>query len=188
MSRTVFTWPVRVSINVPFTKSQNFIVLSLDPVAKNLFIGSTAMHLTQPVCPEITLLSFHGACHSTFIFFRSLRLIAVSFYVSATTKLFSAVFCTFVGGADKSGSIANYTSFSFILYFYCEIPASRSTLTVWPSFTILPGTFPRFLNSFWILSYFLSKANGDSKVLGSLKNYWVFNLFCKIKCSILIGY
>ena len=60
---TVLICPVNVSFSCPFTRSQNFIVLSLEPVTKNLFIGSTAMQRTHPEWPLMTRLSFQGACH-----------------------------------------------------------------------------------------------------------------------------
>lgn len=40
------------------------MVRSFDPVANHSLEASTAIALTQPRCPEITLMSFHGACHS----------------------------------------------------------------------------------------------------------------------------
>ena len=39
-----------------------FFTLSAAPVTNHSFPGSTATHLTHPVCPEITLASFQGAC------------------------------------------------------------------------------------------------------------------------------
>lgn len=56
---TAEIWPVYVSFNAPEAKSQNFIVQSVDPVAKNSFDGSNETDLTQPVCPIRTLESYH---------------------------------------------------------------------------------------------------------------------------------
>ena len=42
------------------------MVLSAAPVANHSLPGSTATERTQPMCPEITLNSFQGACHAGF--------------------------------------------------------------------------------------------------------------------------
>ena len=49
------------------------MVLSLDPVANHSLLGSTAMQRTQPKWPLITLISFHGGCHSGLTDCRALR-------------------------------------------------------------------------------------------------------------------
>lgn len=59
-------WPVRVRRNEPEARSQILIVRSPAPLANHWFPGSTARLLTQPRCPEITRMSFQGACHSGF--------------------------------------------------------------------------------------------------------------------------
>lgn len=56
--------PVRVRRNEPVARSQILMVLSPAPLANHLFPGSTAKLRTQPRCPEMTLISFHGGCHS----------------------------------------------------------------------------------------------------------------------------
>src|ERR1700733_6133627 len=62
--RTVDMWPVSVSRKLPEAKPHILIVLSPAPLANHSLPGSTARALTQPKCPEITRMSFHGACHS----------------------------------------------------------------------------------------------------------------------------
>ena len=57
-------WPVSVSLSVPDARSQILIVRSADPVTNQWLVGSTAMQRTQPRWPEMTRISFHGACHS----------------------------------------------------------------------------------------------------------------------------
>jgi hypothetical protein len=66
------------------------MVRSLDPDAKNLFIGSTARHLTQPACPLITVLSFQGACHFGSLNLRYLNATALWCTASAYTRLESS--------------------------------------------------------------------------------------------------
>ena len=41
-------WPVKEIFSYPEARSQNFIVLSADPVAKKLLQGDIAIDLTQP--------------------------------------------------------------------------------------------------------------------------------------------
>ena len=84
---TVLMWPVKVTLSLPSTRSQNLIVLSLDPEQKNLFWGSTARLLTQPVCPLMTVFSFHGACHLGSMNFLCRNATEVSFTFNACTKL-----------------------------------------------------------------------------------------------------
>src|SRR5436190_21974327 len=62
--RTVEMCPVRVSRRFPDARSQILIVLSPAPLANHSLPGSTVRALTQPRCPDITRISFHGACHS----------------------------------------------------------------------------------------------------------------------------
>mmetsp|Transcript_43860 Transcript_43860/g.138848 ORF Transcript_43860/g.138848 Transcript_43860/m.138848 type:complete len:590 (-) Transcript_43860:160-1929(-) len=58
--------PVSVSFSVPDARSQTLIVRSAEPVAYHWLVGSTATQRTQPRWPEMTRISFHGACHSGF--------------------------------------------------------------------------------------------------------------------------
>lgn len=87
---TVLICPVNVTFSYPVTRSQNLIVRSLDPDTKNLFMGSTAKHLTQPTCPLITVFSFHGACHFGSLNLRYLNAIAFECTASACTRLFES--------------------------------------------------------------------------------------------------
>ncbi len=57
-------WPVSVSFREPEARSQILIVRSPAPLANHSFPGSTARALTQPRWPDITRMSFQGACHS----------------------------------------------------------------------------------------------------------------------------
>ena len=57
---------MRVRRREPEARSQILIVRSPAPLANHWFPGSTARLLTQPKCPEITRMSFQGACHSGF--------------------------------------------------------------------------------------------------------------------------
>lgn len=52
---TVLIWPVSEILSSPDARSQNLIVLSTLPVAKKVFYGETATHLTHPWWPTITL-------------------------------------------------------------------------------------------------------------------------------------
>ena len=58
--RTVEMWPVNESLSSPDAKSQILMTRSPAPVANHLLPGSTATLRTQPRCPEITRMSFHG--------------------------------------------------------------------------------------------------------------------------------
>ena len=58
--RTVEIWPVNESLSSPDARSQILITRSPAPVANHLFPGSTATLRTQPRCPEMTRMSFHG--------------------------------------------------------------------------------------------------------------------------------
>jgi len=49
--------PVSDILSYPEAKSKNLIVLSADPVAKNVLQGETATALTHPWWPAITLYS-----------------------------------------------------------------------------------------------------------------------------------
>jgi hypothetical protein len=62
-ARTVFTCPVRVTFSVPDARSHTLMVRSADPVTNHSLPGSTAAHRTHPRCPEMTRISFQGACH-----------------------------------------------------------------------------------------------------------------------------
>lgn len=62
--RTVLMCPVSVSFRPPVAKSQILIVRSPAPDANHLLPGSTARARTQPRWPEMTLINFHGGCHS----------------------------------------------------------------------------------------------------------------------------
>mmetsp|Transcript_10937 Transcript_10937/g.26270 ORF Transcript_10937/g.26270 Transcript_10937/m.26270 type:complete len:230 (-) Transcript_10937:160-849(-) len=62
--RTGLMWPVSVSLSSPDARSQTFSVLSPAPVTNHSFPGSTQTQRTHPRCPEITRISFHGACQS----------------------------------------------------------------------------------------------------------------------------
>jgi hypothetical protein len=59
----VFIWPVSDIFSSPDAKSQNFIVLSAEPEAKNWLHGEMAKALTQPWWPTMTLYNLYGACH-----------------------------------------------------------------------------------------------------------------------------
>src|SRR3954467_15504482 len=62
--RTVEICPVSVTRSCPDAKSQILIVLSPAPLANHSLFGSTASARPHPKCPEITRISFHGACQS----------------------------------------------------------------------------------------------------------------------------
>jgi hypothetical protein len=62
--RTVEICPVSVTFKLPDAKSHILIVLSPAPLANHLLSGSTASARTHPKCPEITRMSFQGACQS----------------------------------------------------------------------------------------------------------------------------
>ena len=53
------TWPVNDILSLLVAKSQNLIVRSDEPEAKNSFVGSIAKQRTHPLCPDMTLLSLH---------------------------------------------------------------------------------------------------------------------------------
>lgn len=55
---------MRVSRNAPVARFQILIVRSPAPLANHWLFGSTAKARTHPRCPEITRISFQGACHS----------------------------------------------------------------------------------------------------------------------------
>lgn len=63
--------PVNEIFSSPEAKSQNLTVLSAEPVAKKPLQGDTAIHLTHPWCPTITLYSLKGGCQFGLISFRS---------------------------------------------------------------------------------------------------------------------
>ena len=42
-------WPVKVNFKVPLAKSQNFMTLSVPPVANQLLEVSTSIALTHPL-------------------------------------------------------------------------------------------------------------------------------------------
>mmetsp|Transcript_97132 Transcript_97132/g.172983 ORF Transcript_97132/g.172983 Transcript_97132/m.172983 type:complete len:255 (+) Transcript_97132:760-1524(+) len=60
--RTALTWPVKDSFSVPLARSQILIKRSLPEEANHSFVGSTATVRTQPSCPDMTRMSFHGGC------------------------------------------------------------------------------------------------------------------------------
>jgi len=62
--RTVEMWPVNVNRRLPEARSQILMVRSPAPVANHWFPGSMVIALTQPRCPEMTRISFHGACQT----------------------------------------------------------------------------------------------------------------------------
>ena len=57
---------MRVKRREPEARSQILMVRSPAPLANHWFPGSTARLLTHPRCPEITRISFQGACHCGF--------------------------------------------------------------------------------------------------------------------------
>lgn len=65
----MFVCPVNDIFNLPVAKSKNLITLSVEPEAKNVLHGETAIALTQPWWPAITLYSLKGGCHVGLISF-----------------------------------------------------------------------------------------------------------------------
>ncbi len=114
-ARTVFMWPVKVTLHWPVTRSQSLIVLSALPDAKNSFLGSIAKHLTHPWWPLITVLSSQGACHSGSTIFLDFKVIAFLLLYRARSKLscywglvFAIAFYVYSDCSAITGSLPYY--------------------------------------------------------------------------------
>jgi hypothetical protein len=59
--------PVSVNLRLPLARSQILTVLSPAPVQNHWFLGSTATARTHPKWPDITRISFQGACQTGLI-------------------------------------------------------------------------------------------------------------------------
>lgn len=108
----VLMCPVREIFSYPEAKSQNFMVLSAEPVAKKVLQGETATALTHPWWPAITLQSLQGACHLGLIsFLIELARIVPNFV--AQTKFISSLLLMAKESSDLFQCLTSSTLFSY---------------------------------------------------------------------------